>query len=180
VWQSRNRDRIATETYRDENHKAAKLMLNHGRARELAVSFDNPIGLLGIRARLPLRADQLHEVPVVALALRQAGRAGDANRLLSEAERMMDAVYRRGRVPFRFDADAAAVSATQGRSGSALAKLERAMDRGWTHSGNTDLRDIGDEPAFLTLRGHPRFERLRARLAAHRVRERREIAQLRI
>ena len=35
--------------------------------------------------------------------------------------------------------------------------LERAMRRGWTDSGATDLPDIGNEPAYRALRGQPRL-----------------------
>ena len=58
--------------------------------------------------------------------------------------------------------------------------LERAMRRGWTDGGSTDLTDIADEPAFRSLRGQPRFERFRASLAAHLARERAETMQLQI
>jgi hypothetical protein len=58
--------------------------------------------------------------------------------------------------------------------------LERAMRRGWTDTGNTDLADIADEPAFSSLHGQPRFERIRAGLAAHLARERAETERLRI
>lgn len=178
VWKSRNRSTIAAEMYREENHKAAKLMLNAGRAGELAIAYGNSIGLLTLRPGQPLRVDQLRETPVVALALRKIGRKGDADQLLREADAAVRATYRRGRAPFWFDADAAALWAAQGRRDKALAALERAMDRGWTHSANTDLRDIGDEPAFRSLHGHPRFERIELRLAAHRARERRETERL--
>jgi tetratricopeptide (TPR) repeat protein len=180
VWQARNRDLIAAEVYRDENHVAAKLMLNAGRTRELAAAYGSAVGLLGLRPGQPPRIDQLSETPVVALALRQAGRTAEADRLLREADAAVRATYRRGRVPFWFDADAAAIWAVQGRADEALAMLERAADRGWTHAGSTDLRNVNDEPAFRALHGLPRFERIRARLDAHYARERAETAQLQI
>lgn len=178
VWQARNRNAIATEVYRAENLFAAKLMLNAGRTTELAAAFGSPVGLLRVRPRQPLRVDQLGEAPIVALALRQSGRNAEAERLLREADALIRKVYRQGQVPFWFDADAAAIWAVQGNMDEALAILERAMDRGWTHSGATDLRDIADEPAFRSLHGQPRFERLRARLAAHYARERSETMAL--
>ena len=58
--------------------------------------------------------------------------------------------------------------------------LENAIRRGWTHTGITDLPNIADEPAFKSLRGQPRFDRIRANLAAHLARERAETLQLRI
>jgi len=178
LWRLRNRNRIAAQVYSDENQVAVKMMLNAGRASELAATYRSPTGLLGIRPGQPLRIDQLGEAPLVALALRESGRAAEADRLLQQAEAAIRTVYRRGRVPFWFDADAAAVFAARGRSDQALQVLERALARGWTHSGSTDLPGIADEPAFRLLRGHPRFERTRARLDAHYAREHRETALL--
>ena len=176
-----NRNATAADVYRDENHVAAKLMLKAGRAQGTRRRrYDGPVGLLSLRPNEPVRADQLHEAAVVALALRQAGRSADADRLLGQAASRINAVYRRGTIPFVLDADVAAIWAVQGRPEQALSMLERAMRRGWTHTGATDLPDIADEPAFSSLRGQPRFERVRARLAAHLARERAETMQLRI
>ena len=180
AWQAQNRDRITADVYRAENLVAAKLMLNAGRARELAGAYDGAVGLLGMRAALPLRVDQLNEAPVVIIALREAGRTAEADRLLREADSAIRAVYGRGQVTFWFDAEAAAIRAVQGRTDEALSALERAIGRGWAHAGGTDLRDIANEPAFRSLRGQPRFERLRAGIAAHYARERAEIERLQL
>lgn len=177
-WQKRNRDGLAADVFRADNHVAAKLMLNADRAVELAATYDGPVGLLSIRATEPLRADQLHETAVVALALRQAGRPADADRLLNQANSRIAALYRQRAIPFALDADVAAVRAVQGKREQALAMLERAQRRGWTHTDTTDLPDIADEPAFRALRGDPRFERIRASLTAHLARERAETARL--
>jgi hypothetical protein len=180
MWLKRNRNAAAADIYRDDNHMAAKLMLKAGRAKELAAMYDGPVGLLSLCRNMPLRVDQLHEAAVVALALRQAGRPADADRLLGQAASRISAVYRQRTIPFALDADVAAIWAVQGRRDQALSMLERAMRRGWTHSDNTDVTDIADEPAFSSLHGQPRFERLRASLAAHLARERAETIQLRI
>ena len=179
-WQMRNRNVAAADVYRDDNHMAAKLMLNAGRARELAELYDRPVGLLSLRRNEPLRVDQLHEAAVVALALRQAGRAADADRLLGEAASTIGAVYRQRLIPFSLDADVAAIWSVRGRRDQALSMLERAMRRGWTNSRNTDLPDIADDPVFRPLHGQVRFDRIRARLAAHLARERAETERLRI
>jgi tetratricopeptide (TPR) repeat protein len=180
AWQMRNRNAAAADINRDDNHMAAKLMLKAGRAKVLAATYDGPVGLLSLRPNEPVRADQLHEAAVVALALKEAGRPADADRLLGQAASRIGAVYRQGTIPFMLDADVAAIWAVQGRPDQALSMLERAVRRGWTHSDSTDLSDIADEPAFSSLRGQPRFERLRASLAAHLARERAETMQLRI
>jgi len=180
VWRDHNRNAEAADVYRDDNHVAAKLMLKAGRARELAAMYDSPVGLLSLRSNAPLRVDQLHEVAVVALALRQAGRAADAIRLLSHANATIRAAYRQRTIPFALDVDVATIRAVQGKGDEALSMLERAVGRGWTSSDTTDLADLADEPALAPLRGQPRFERIRARLAAHLAQERAETIALRI
>ena len=180
AWQMHNRNTAAADVYRDDNHMAAKLMLKAGRAGELAAMYDSPVGLLSIGPNKPLRVDQLHEAAVVALALRQAGRSAEADRLLTRADSMISAVYRQDTIPFMLDADVAAIRAVQGKDDQALSMLERAMRRGWTDSGNTDLPNIADEPAFVSLRGQQRFDGLRSRLAAHLARERAETIRLHI
>jgi len=159
---------------------AAKLMLIAGRAQEVAGEFDKPWGLLSLRPNAPVRADQLHEAAVVALALRRAGRSAAADRLLRQADARVDTVYRQRTIPFALDADVAMIRAVEGDPDQALSMLERAVRRGWTSSANTDLRDLEDEPALASLRGQPRFERIRASLAAHLARERMETAELRL
>lgn len=177
-WRKRNRDEIAAAVYRKHNLVAAKIMLNAGRSRELASTYDAPQGLFGLGSGRPVRPDQLHEAPIVALALRAAGRGAEADSMLRKADAAMRAVYRRGQVPFWFDADAAALLAVEGKRDESLSALERAFGRGWRYNGDADLRDIGDEPAFSSLHGDSRFERLRSRLAAHYATERNEILRL--
>ena len=180
VWKNRNRSRLAAEVYRDENHVAAKLMLNAGRAAELAATFDSATGLLGVRRGTALRVDQLGAAPVAILALLQAGRPAEADRLLREAYAALRTVQRRGAVPFWFDAETAGLLAIAGRQDEALNSLRRAMDRGWTHNGAADLGDFMAEPALKSLHGDRRFEQLRARIAAHYARERSEMLRLRL
>jgi TolB-like protein/DNA-binding winged helix-turn-helix (wHTH) protein/tetratricopeptide (TPR) repeat protein len=180
AWQIRNRNAEAADAYRDDNDVAAKLMLIAGRAQEVAGEFDKPWGLLSLRPNAPVRADQLHEAAVVALALRRAGRSAAADRLLRQADARVDTVYRQRTIPFALDADVAMIRAVEGDPDQALSMLERAVRRGWTSSANTDLRDLEDEPALASLRGQPRFERIRASLAAHLARERMETAELRL
>ena len=178
IWKMHNRSPFAADAYRDNNHIDAKLMLKAGRANELAQTYDSPTGLLSLRPNEAVRADQLHEAAVVALALRGVGRSAEADRLLAKAMSTIQIVYHQKSIPFALDADVATVWAAQGRNDQALAMLERAMRRGWSDSGPSDLPDIGDEPAFIALRGKPRFERLRMSLAAHLAQERAEILQL--
>jgi TolB-like protein/DNA-binding winged helix-turn-helix (wHTH) protein/tetratricopeptide (TPR) repeat protein len=180
-WQRHNRNLTAADVHGDENQVAAKQMLKTGHAGDLAAAYDSSVGLLGIRRGQPARVDQLEQAPIVALALRQAGRAVEADRLLRGAEASVQSAYRNNRsVPFHFDAEAAAIWAAEGRTEQALLALERAFNRGWIHASSSDLPDIADEPAFRSLHGQPRFERLRARLAAHYATERAETIRLQI
>jgi TolB-like protein/DNA-binding winged helix-turn-helix (wHTH) protein len=174
-WRKRNRDAVAAGVHRKHNLVAAKLMLNTGRWRELVATYDGPVGLFELGPRRRVRVDQILEAPVVALALRQAGRNGEAEKLMREFEATVRTVYRRGEIPFWFDVDAAALFAVQGREDVALDALERAYRRGWRQNSGTSLRDIADEPAFRSLHDEPRFKRLQRLLADHYARERREV-----
>jgi TolB-like protein/DNA-binding winged helix-turn-helix (wHTH) protein/cytochrome c-type biogenesis protein CcmH/NrfG len=161
------------------NQLAVKRLLGAGRGFEVLPYFDGPTGLLGLR---PGKSDNVTSMveaaPLVALVLRQGGRAQEADRLLAEADAAMARIFRQGRVPNAFYAKAAQVWAVQGKRERALAALEQAVARGWLFTGITDLPDLAEEPAFASLRGDPRFERLRARIAAHMAKERRETAAL--
>lgn len=177
-WRRRNRDAMAAAVYRDENHVAAKLMLNSGRWQELVRSYDRPGGVAGVRSIEPLRADQVVEVSVAILALRRAGRSKEADRLVHDANLHLAAAYGRGQVPTWLEMERAAILALQGRSDAALESLARAINRGWRHGGSTDLGDLSDEPAFASLRDEHRFQRLRASLLAQVARERRETQEM--
>ena len=176
-WQHRNRSQAAALVYWAENDFAAKQMLNAGRARELVATYDSPVGLLGIRRGEPILKCRLHEAPTVVLALRSVGRFEEADAIIRQSDAVIRRVYRGGKVPSWFEDDAAAVWAVQGNRDAAVEALERAFRRGWVHAGRTDLLKIEDEPALRSLRGHPRFDSLVAKYAAHMVKERQETAR---
>jgi DNA-binding winged helix-turn-helix (wHTH) protein/tetratricopeptide (TPR) repeat protein len=177
-WRLRNRSPMAAAVYRDENHVAAKLMLNAGRWQELVSSYDGPGGVAGVRSIEPLRPDQVGEAPVAILALRQAGRSKEADRLVHDANLHLASAYARGQVPAWLELERAAILALQGKSDLALNSFARAIDRGWRPGGSIDLDDLSDEPAFRSLRNDRRFQKLLARLAAEIARERRETQDL--
>jgi hypothetical protein len=52
------------------------------------------------------------------------------------------------------------------------------LSRGWIHPEPVNLLSIRDEPAFRSLRGHPRFEAVASKIEAHMARERRETVAL--
>jgi TolB-like protein/DNA-binding winged helix-turn-helix (wHTH) protein/tetratricopeptide (TPR) repeat protein len=179
AWLQHNRNEIAADVYSDENQVGAKLMLNAGHANELIKAYDSSVGLLGIHRGQQVRVNQLGQAAIVALALRRAGRSAEADELLHDASVRVQSVYSHNRsVPFSFDAQAAEIWAVQGRTEQALSALERALDRGWIHADATDLPALHDEPTFASLRGQPRFERIKASVAAHLARERAETEML--
>jgi TolB-like protein len=159
-----------------------KRMLSAGRGDELAELYDSDYGLLGVSSKgNRATARQLvSNAPLAAMVLRAAGRHSEADQLLAAADRAIRAALARGPSSRTLLGFAAQVWAVQGRRDRALAALERATTRGWIDQDQKLLPDIGDEPAFRSLRGDPRFQRLRARLRAHLARERREVAQLEI
>ena len=179
-WTKRNRDAVVAGVYRKNNLVAAKAMLNAGRWRELVAVYDGPIGLFGLGPHRGVRADQVLEAPIVVLALRRAGRSGEADALLRDADGAVRTVYRQGSVPFWFEVEAAAVFAAQGKKDAALDALDRAYRRGWRQNSGTSLRDIAYEPAFRSLHGEMRFKQLQTRLAAHYARERKEVERLQL
>jgi TolB-like protein/DNA-binding winged helix-turn-helix (wHTH) protein len=177
-WRLTNRSPAATLVYQDSNSLAAKLILQAGRADDLVATYDSPTGLLGIRRGVPINICYVRDAATVALALREVGRGREADALLAQADAVVRAAGRQGRVPKWFDEDAAGIWAVQGKPDLAIAALERALRRGWMHTSRTDLARLSDEPAFRSLRGRPRFEALQAKYDAHFARERRETAQV--
>lgn len=156
---------------------AAKMLLNAGRGAELIALFDGESGLIGLPPRgvSASPSDLVEAGPTAALVLRAVGREAEADRLLDAGDRVLRAAMARGRVPGGFLAEGAKLWAVRGERDRALDALERAVAAGWLNFNETALPDLADEPAFRTLRGDPRFERARARIAAHREKERREI-----
>lgn len=176
-WLKRNRSEAATLVYYDENIVAAKLMLNAGRVGELVATYDSPFGLLGTRRGWPLGPCQLDEAALVALALRKAGRAAEADAILREADAVIRKLYRKGRVPIWLESDAAGIWAVQGKVQPAVEALDRALRRGSVHAGRMDLRSLAEEPAFRSVAGDPRFKAVLARYEGYLAKERQETAR---
>ncbi|MEO7787714.1 MAG: winged helix-turn-helix domain-containing protein [Sphingomicrobium sp.] len=164
VWARQNRSALAATVYAEDNIVAAKMILNAGRGKELLWGYDQPIGLLSVHRDRPLNAWELRTVPLVALALRQGGRPAEADTLLRQADALATLIQSRGRIPFTFAVTAAAVKAVSGDGSQALALLEGAERRGWSHSDVVDLVRLQDEPAFVPIHGQPRFTALVERL----------------
>jgi DNA-binding SARP family transcriptional activator/TolB-like protein len=159
-----------------------KRLLNAGRGSEVADLHDSDYGLLGLssKSRPSMPSQLVSNAALVAMVLRDVGRHAEADRLLARADRAIRTARAQGPVPGELLGYAAQVWAVQGRPALALAALERATIRGWIDQDEELLLDIGDEPAFRSLRNDPRFEAIRARINAHRERERREVERLKI
>jgi tetratricopeptide (TPR) repeat protein len=176
------RNRNVSYSWRDLGYvgRAAKLFVNSGRARDIVSLYDGE-GILLISRRGPpaLPARVFEDGPVIAAALRAVGRNEEADRILAHVDREIAAALRRsgGRVPPRFLALAAQTWAMLGRNQAAMSALERATANGWLYVSDLDdssLADFGDEPAFRSLRGQPRFEAIRARINGNLARERQQ------
>jgi tetratricopeptide (TPR) repeat protein len=176
------RNRNVTYSWRDLGYvgRATKLLINSGRARDIVGLYDGE-GILLISRRRPaaLPARLFEDGPVIAAALRAVGRNEEADRMLAQLDREIAAALRRsgGRVPPRFLAIVAQTWAMLGRDQAALSALERATANGWLNAYELDdssLTNFGDEPAFRSLRGRPRFEAIRARINADLARERQQ------
>lgn len=161
--------------------RATKQLINAGRAADVVRLYDaDGIMRLSHRQLLQQSARMLEDGPVVAAALRSVGRNPDADRLLAALDRqIIDATRRsRGQVPGPFLASAAQTWALLGKRNEALSALEQAIPNGWVYVieyDDSSLADFGDEPAFRSLRGDPRFEAIRARINGNIAHERAEL-----
>lgn len=118
--------------------------------------------------------------PNIAVALRRTGNEADAVAILAAAEQL--AARRLANAPAdRFlQWDIARIHAQQGRRAEALNAIVRARRAGWLPDGMRDALDIGREPAFVPLRGDPRFEAIRREILAHIAKERKELGPVRL
>ena len=154
---------------------ALRQMVKAGRGAEIAPLFDAREGRVGGFARDPIPGALFLGGVNMALALRQAGRTADSERLLDDTEAAMRRTYGFGRVPNCFEARAAQLWAARGRPAEAVAALGRSVNRGWHYAPVSPLPDIADIPAFASLVGNPEFETYRARLKRHIESERKAV-----
>lgn len=151
-------------------------VLRDGRAKEIVGAYDRRVGpLAGVASGKGPKEEIINYGLQVAQALAAVGRKQEAAILLARADAALRGSLARGSVPNWLYASAAGVWAAQGRREEALKALETALDRGWHYSPMTPLPDMGEIPSFASLRGDPRFERLRQRELDHLARERREL-----
>lgn len=115
--------------------------------------------------------------PIYVIALKRAGRDRDAIRLALLADEGAKFTLAKGEVQPEPLVSIAGLNAVLGRREDALKHLEDAFSKNWRLDEFIIFR-LGDRAEFATLRGNPRFERLRRIQNAHIAKERREIAAL--
>jgi len=131
----------------------------------------------------PLLPDEASRVRDAAIALADVlivgGQEQKGRRLLGVVlDRMRHEVGELGRPEYWYFIFHPAALAMNGEHDAALAMLERAVARKSNVFFTWQLFEI--EPAFAELRSHPRFQAVRANVAAQNVGQRRELAQLRV
>jgi len=157
---------------------AARVYLLSGRGKKLADLYlslkTSPQGF----AELAKGDGPEHFVlsaPLVAIALRDNGHAADAKALLDLAEA-------RAKQSLRDDspqtaAELARIYAVEGRNEDALQLLTTAVTRRWIPLAPDLLPDLHSDPALASLRGDPRFEKLRDQIVGQIARERLQVNQ---
>jgi TolB-like protein len=179
---NRVRDNASGDVLLEES---VQRLIAAGRAGDAVRLYAGPDGLLGLRAGqpLPVSLDGFgRAAPTVAAALIAAGQEQEAQRLLRHADGLIAAALRRSgdRAPAHFLAEAAQSWALLGRRDAALDALDRAVRNGWINTiiyAGDLVDELGDEPAFRSLRGDPRFEAIRAAHNGRIARERAETAR---
>lgn len=120
--------------------------------------------------------------PEFAVALRAAGRAGEAQALLDTAARIVARARAKGPLPSWFELNAARLEAAQGRRGDAIASLLRARDLGatrqWSDADLGIVRWPDLDPLLTALADDPRVAAWLRQIAADRARELREVEAL--
>ncbi len=156
-------------------------LAREGRWSDLAAIYDANLGLMqDMRGRDPGgRGLRLTFGPMLALALNRAGRKREAEELALTADEAARTYLANGEVPASSLVLIAGNEAVLGRKSDALTHLEQAFAKGWRADAEiTSVSRIGEVPVFATLRGDPRFERLRRIQVSHIARERRETQAL--
>ena len=113
--------------------------------------------------------------PLVAAALKEVGRADEASAILSLAEAQSREAAKDGKAETQ--AQLAFVLAAEGRKEEALPLLANAVSRGWLPDAPAQQVDLANNPALGSLKGDPRFERLRQQILGTIARERAQVSQ---
>jgi hypothetical protein len=106
----------------------------------------------------------LYSAPIIALALRNSGHPKEAAEMLAVADAAA------GRLPRNDEPTTALLSArvyaAEGRKDDAIRLLGAMIVRGWIPTSASPQADLHNDPALSSLRGDPRFEKLRDQVLA--------------
>lgn len=141
----------------------AKAMVHAGRNDELLRLTETRWGSIGKLIRDP--SCRFHELgPTFVVALRESGRNREAQALLEATKAEYRHRVRNGVAGAEKSVQLAAIHGLEGRIDQAIAELERAASMGWVDQ-NGPYGIALDDPAFIPLRSHPRFQALSKRIA---------------
>ena len=114
--------------------------------------------------------------PLLAIALKDAGKTDDATAVLDRARDSAQAAF--GRLEPTQAAILARILAVEGNRDQALRMLARAVQDDWIPDPPELLTDIAADPAFRDLRADPRFNPLRLHILQTVDRERRKLGAI--
>jgi tetratricopeptide (TPR) repeat protein len=155
---------------------AARLYLLAGRGKKLAdmyLSLKVTPEQFAMLARGDGPEHFIISAPLMAIALRQNGHAPEADALLSLAE--AQAKQLPGNDDSTRSALLARIYAVQGRKDQAVSLLTSAVNRRWMPQAPEILPDLHSDPALASLKGDPRFEKLRDQIMGTIARERAQV-----
>ena len=112
----------------------------------------------------------LYVAPLVAIALKENGHLQESSALLALGESKANDLLTNGQ-PLS-SVLLARIYAVQGRKEDALGLLASAVSRGWLPQPPDLLSDLHSDPAFASLKGEARFEKLREHILGTIARER--------
>jgi len=139
-------------------------------------SFDPElINEIGSRGGIMADFDVMPAIPYLVMALRDAGRAGEAETMRNNAlQSILPAAV--GQAPIMDLMLAAKLTAVAGDLDQAMEWLKKARQAGWPHAMNLSRLDVfqplAEDPAFAGLKGNAEFEALSKAVEAERERER--------
>jgi TolB-like protein/DNA-binding winged helix-turn-helix (wHTH) protein len=156
-----------------------RALLRAGRADYLVAAYDrHSASVDGFIRGAYSHQGIIEEAPVIALALRQAGRTGESAALVAAAIAMADRDMERGPVPGWYHAALARLRAVAGDEAGAVSALKQAVALGWRYTDYAVFGSLADEPAFSRMRSNAQLRALTDRLRSAAHRERAEVARL--
>jgi len=134
---------------------------DYDKARDALIAA-NPV--FGTDSTSVVNRRNLPHAILLAYVMQQQGESGDAARLLTQAEHIVDDMPRMGRSGHGIrDVQ---ILVLQGRKEVALDRLRDAVDAGFIGLGAWDFWSLDEDPIIARIREHPRYQALRSRMDA--------------